>query len=372
MKRLLFLLLPLILVCCGKKDMLSFEGGTLQRVDSLKVLNVYGSWEQMGRQYGHLVSDHMRHILEVGIEPGAKADSVKAEKAKAIADSLYARYPQRLKSFFKGMEQTSGFTMDELKAINAMEYTDWILNCSGLAVWGDYTKDGELLYGRNYDAGNFHKMGQDIIVTIFHPNDGALATALVGYAGEIYCVNGMNENGIFIELNSGAPSTGFSQDFLRSMGTTSLLSMLPDATDMDYVDAFFRCTSSSSGFIIGCADKDGALKYEWCQDGSVKVEGEENYMVMTNHYVSDKWNFPVPVDSASWKSFTRLSHLQKIAQDGKGEFDQSLMQKAFETSLEDGGATVEATEYQLIACPARRSWTIRIPGYCDWTEVKLF
>ncbi len=64
-------------------------------------------------------------------------------------------------------------------------------------AWGDYAED-KLIIGRNYDYSEaFALLKDDVFVTVYHPSDGALATATIGYAGEIYAVNDLNEKGVF-------------------------------------------------------------------------------------------------------------------------------------------------------------------------------
>lgn len=64
-------------------------------------------------------------------------------------------------------------------------------------AWGDYAED-KLIIGRNYDYSEaFALLKDDVFVTVYHLSDGALATATIGYAGEIYAVNDLNEKGVF-------------------------------------------------------------------------------------------------------------------------------------------------------------------------------
>jgi len=369
MKRFLIALAALVTLssCTGTRR---GPEGELISVDSLKVVSLQGSWEQMGKQYGKLAGPYLRHLYEVGI--ASKLNAENAAKATAIADSVFAHYPYKFKKFFESAAMTSGLTLAQLKLCNAIEYADWMMNCSALCVWDGHTPDGSLIYGRNYDAGAFHDLAQDILVTVFRPDDGSLPCAIVGYAGEIYCVNGINAAGIFIELNSGAPSAGFSQDYDGHMGTTSLLELLLQADTLGYVDAFFHTTRSSSAFIIGCADAFQARSYEWCAQGArLAPATEPGMMVMTNHYICPEWGFDIPADSVSWQSPTRRANLISLAREHKGSIDRKTMQEIMQLPISEGGALKKSTEYQIVATPEDFTLSIRIPGYCDWTELQL-
>lgn len=95
--------------------------------------------------------------------------------------------------------------------------------------------------GRNYDYSEaFALLRDDVAVTVYHPADGSLAVAMVGYVGEIYAVNGLNEKGIFMELNNGKPSADIKSPDTRVTGTTMLFSALFEIDELDDWDLFFR------------------------------------------------------------------------------------------------------------------------------------
>lgn len=110
------------------------------------------------------------------------SDTEKMNSAAKIADSLYLNYPDYLKDFFDGVSRTSGISPERLKLCNAVEYVEGVFLCSAMAVWGDYGT-GKLVFGRNYDAVNYREIDKDVVVTVFHPENG-IAAATVGYAGE--------------------------------------------------------------------------------------------------------------------------------------------------------------------------------------------
>jgi len=352
-----------ILVACSTN---ASKEGTVEVVDGLKIVNIYGTWEQMGSQYGHLLSNEICNIWEQKLSNGMN------DSAWSIADSLYSQYPQRFKTFIEACAASSGLSLNQMKAVNAMEYIDWILtNCSGIAVWGDMAA-GELVYGRTYDAGAFHELAEDIVVTVFHPEDSRYSVATVGFAGEVYCVNGLNSAGLFLELNSGAPSAGFEQNFELTAGPVKLLEMLLDAGTMEDVDMFMNNTRSSASFIIGVADSTEARSYEWCSSGCKRGDVEcsdlpegGQVLVQTNHYVNPEWNYPIPADSESWRSLTRRKNMISWVRENSGDIDSDLLQSFVQTPLEDGGIFVNTTEYMIVAVPSRQVVSVYVP----WIQV---
>lgn len=353
--------------CSGRTDLPVPSVTNIQGID---VISLYGTWEEMGEQYGELAGSHLRHVSSFLSETIA-GDSAKRDSIQASADKLFSRYPYRFRQFFKGMEKTSGLTLPQLVMNNAVEYVEAFF-CSGLAAWGEWSS-GNLVYGRNYDAVSYAPIAEDIIITVFHPSDGSLATATVGYAGEIYSVNAINEKGIFMELNNGMPSAGFDIRFERFASTTSLLEAMFDACNLDYFDAFFNTQRSFASFIIGVADANEARSYEWCATGTENATQAcpPGLMVQTNHFVDSDWTFPIPADEDSWRSITRRRNLLRLAEESKGLINEDVMCRIMATPLEEGGAMNDGTRYQLVFTPATMKLLICIEQQADWVDVDL-
>jgi len=365
----LWVVIILVLISsCKCKDCCSKPSVTC--IDGIDVVSLYGTWEEMGEQYGELTCGHLRNVLDYMTDI-IGGDSLKKDSIILLSKSLYRNYPYRFKQFFKGVEKTSGLSMEQLVMINALEYSEGLF-CSGIAAWGDYAS-GNLVFGRNYDAVSYEPLCKDIIITVFHPSDGSLATASIGYAGEIYAVNAINEKGIFMELNNGMPTAGSTIDFDRFPSTTSLLEVMFDACDLDYFDAFFNTHRSFASFIIGVADSHEARSYEWCASGTENASNvsPNGLLVQTNHYVSSGWDYPVPSNEHSWNSITRRDNLLAIAENSKGGIDENTMCQIISTPLKSGGAMQDITRYQLVYTPKTKMLLVCIEQHSGWKKIDL-
>jgi hypothetical protein len=97
----------------GPKHVSSFEGGKLYRSGKMNVLALNGSYRQMGRQYGYLLSGELKGVHKnavVGYFQQHKGLS--ADEMKQTALSLYRFYPQRFKDIIAGMAETSGLSLE--------------------------------------------------------------------------------------------------------------------------------------------------------------------------------------------------------------------------------------------------------------------
>lgn len=350
-----------------------YDGGTMYVDHGVKVVCLYGDWEQMGRQWGALGRESMQNVLDF-INEKTESDTARVESYRQMAEKLYSHYPAYLRTFFEAAAETSGMSLDQLKAVNALEWGERSFMCSGIACWGDYS-DGPLVYGRNYDAYSYGELGDEVVVTVFHPSDGTQDFAIVGYAGEIYCVNGFNESGLFVELNNGMASSGYDINFDISISTTELMRLIAEARTLDDADEFFATTESASGFIIGVSDGESARSYEWFGDKAYRSEGgtAEGLMVLNNHFTSPEWDLPDPAEANCWDSHARRANLIAFAEANKGQIDADMLKGLMRVLIADGGPAIEGYErYQMVAVPSEFTFFLNIPDAgISWAEIDL-
>lgn len=349
-----------------------FEQGAKTSMNGVHVVSLHGSWYEMGRQYGALMRDELAEIY-LFVESIIEYGYGNAEIAENIISAQIAQTPYRIGEFMRGAAETSGLTVQQLQAVNAVERVGGLPKCSAAFCWGEYAA-GPLVIGRNYDYSDaFALLKDDVAVTVFHPSDGSLAVATIGYVGEIYAVNGFNEKGIFMELNNGKPSANIKPPDDRVTGTTMLFSALFEVDDLEDWELFFNTVNCSSSYIINVADRQRALSYEWCPIG-VKRGGTdlpEGLLVSTNHYVNPDWLFATPSDAASWEGLTRRSNLIALCEASKGQIDDRKMLEIIGTALKDGGAMNELTVFQMVMTPETSMLWLRVIGGDGWVKIDL-
>lgn len=349
-----------------------FENGFRAEIGPVRVLDLHGTWYGMGRQYGFLLKSELRDVVSF-VEDIIMVSPDNESAAVEIRNRLVGQMPAEVRSFFAGAAETSGLTGEQLFYANGVEYIAGLPACSAMAVWKDYSAGG-LVFGRNYDYGDsFLRLNNDVVVTVFHPDGDSPSAAIIGYAGEIYAVNGFNEAGLFLELNNGTPSTGMPADTSRVCGTTGLFETLFRADSLEDLDSFFQATFCDDSYIINAADAREARSYEWSQIGVKRADQytPEGLLASTNHYVHPDWPWPVPDDARSWNSIARREHLLNLAEANKGQITAERMCKLLDLNLGDGGVTDELTVYQMVVEPENMKLCLKITGACDWTLIDL-
>ena len=356
----------------------SFEKGTKTREGVINIIDLHGTWREMGRQYGALMASEMKHIYEKGIiEKLVNECGMDIENLKDRASKFYANYPFRFKEIICGMSETSGLPMEQLQLVNAVELIAatalTLPQCTGIAAWGDYVSE-TLVYGRNYDyLPWFKEFSKDIVIACYHHADGSLATATMGYAGEIYVVNGMNEKGIYLELNNGMPSGGALWYDSRVPSVAALFQFLLDGASLDEIESFFQTTKSNFAYIIGVSDGQTARCYEWPVFEVKRRESHSRHglTVLSNHFTEFSWGLPRPDDKTYWLTRTRRQNLLALAKHFKGTIDSKTMMKMMDTRIEDLGATTDMTVYQMVVVPEHFRLWFKIPDTQDWTEIDM-
>ncbi len=352
-----------------------FEGGRLYKAGPVSVLQLHGSHYQMGRQYGMLMRNELATLYTLVVakflDKGFTYD-----RLQQIADSIYAVYPEKYRDIIVGMAETSGLGIEKQVLLNAMEWfpkiNAFVPHCSGIAVWGEYTADGSLIFGRNNDDAEFYKtFGGYTVVAVFNPTDSGMPVAIVNYAGAIYAPSGMNSKGIFLELNSGNWE-GYYPD--RPSIFLTLFSFLETYSTQEQLNTAFQSVSANLSSIVNVADRNVAYSFE-CSTSAVvrRAPDAAGLLVATNHFVDPSWGIPPPVpdEENAWTA-RRRANLLNLAAANKGSFTVRKMMQVLDTTLPEGGATQPTeTIYQIIAVPRNLTLWLKAPGNFDWQRVDL-
>ncbi len=373
-----FFLFSVLLFGCGGGNSTDYvlvkesEGGKHYKAGPVSVLQLHGAYNQMGRQYGALVRDDLNALYESMISEFSP--HISYERMKQIAEAVYAVYPQEYKEILIGMAETSGLGLERQIILNAVEFIPKIQNdvpyhCSGLAAWGDYSLDGRLIFGRNNDDAEIYKVfGKYTIVAVFNPSDSGMPVAVVNYAGAIYVPNGMNRDGIFLELNAGNAQQFYAD---RPSIFLTLFSFLKNHSTQDEMNAAFQPVLANLSSIVNVADENIAYSFECsvteCRRRDPDAPG---LLASTNHFIDPSLGFPLPPPTDD--SAVRRDNLLALAEAKKGAINVPVMKDILDTTMEHGGATNEGTIYQIVADPRDRTIWLKAPGTFDWQEIPLW
>src|SRR5690554_6427860 len=160
----------------------------LEYQHAVPILHLYGTPEEMGRQYGTILQNHLQLIVQTAEKFFTKK---RIKKFISIAEGYRESLPDETMEFISGMAETSGINHKYLMAINVVPK----ISCSTLAVWDSATIDHDLIMGRNADY-KLRKINNFLgIIVVKQPAEG-LATVSSSFLGLAGTFTGINEKGV--------------------------------------------------------------------------------------------------------------------------------------------------------------------------------
>jgi len=190
----------------GVRKVLATEGaGRLEQRDGTRVLFLRGTPEDMGRQQGVLMNKEVHHLVDrilYGVGVGSSFEKGRwffgeiEDAQKRLSPFINERYLREMDA----MAQAAGLHPQEARLANVFPE---LFHCSGFAVFGSATSDGQMYHGRILDYLKGMGLEQNAVVTIVQPDKGN-AWVNCGYAGFVGSVTAMNEKHLAIgEMGGG-------------------------------------------------------------------------------------------------------------------------------------------------------------------------
>ncbi|MBA5792090.1 acyl-CoA--6-aminopenicillanic acid acyl-transferase [Flavobacterium sp. xlx-214] len=192
-----------------------------------------------------------------------------------------------------------------------------LVGCSSIALWGQYTEDGNLLIGRNFDFYVNDAFAQNKIVEFISPDKG-YKYASVTWPGMIGVVSGMNEKGLTVTLNAGKSSIPLKGKTPVSIVARYILQHTKNIEEAVKLAQTFEVFVSES-ILIGSAQDNKAVVIEISPKKFDVFEANNGKLMCTNHfqsaaYQSDKRNQDHIETS---HSYYRLQKLEESLQQEK-------------------------------------------------------
>ena len=182
-------------------------------------------------------------------------------------------------------------------------------------------------------------------------------------------------------MNNGEFSGGETEIDTREFGCASTFSFIGERRSLDALDYAFASTNTNMAFIVNAACEDDAASYEWPTFG-VERRGpdQDGLLVATNNFVDPSWDGvegiqPVGEGPQFGYTLERRANLLALAARNKGSITPEVMMEMMATPLEQGGPLLEGSRfvtcYQMVVVPQTLELWVRVPGFQDWTAIKL-
>jgi len=227
-----------------------------------------------------------------------------------------------------------------------------LVGCSSIALWDNFTEDGNLLIGRNFDFYVNDEFAQNKIVEFISPDSG-YKYASVTWPGMVGVVSGMNEKGLTVTLNAGKSSIPMRGKTPVSIVARSILQnaqTIDEAVEIaDKFDVFV-----SESFLIGSAKDNKAVVIEMSPKRMDVYETNNGKLICTNHfqsngYKSDKRNQNQIEESHSYYRLEKLEESFKTDKKYKVKDVLKVLRDVSGLQNEDLGFGNEKALNQLMA-----------------------
>ena len=373
----------------GLVPVATFDEGRSYRasIGGYPVLSLKGNWREMGRQYGALLSKELREF-HTAISADLEARGLKPEHLEQMR-ATFETYTPEMKDLIEGMSETSGLSFEDHMLLDASFYllpnlvitaAQSASSCSGIAVSGPRTTDGTLYFARNWDMTPtaMRPYLRYIALIAFNPTDGGLAFANIRPIGQVYVETGMNEAGVFVELNNGSASDPNSNPEAR-FSVASLFDFLRTSNSLDDMIRNLTTTKMDASYIIQAASADRAVSVEIPTFDARVIEEKDGALYALNNFTRPTY--------APWKG--KIVELPDNAHDDrqvaldamfaspewrKG-VNLNTVKAMMDRTLDKGGPVVEGptfgTVLQVIAIPKDLRVLFRGYGYSGWADVDL-
>jgi len=381
------LLLSAVTFSCQKEENSSnpYEGGRLHKSPSgaFYIAQLQGTFKQMGRQYGLMLSDQiLAFYQEAVVELAMNEEGMKYEDLVEYGRENYDDFPQIFQDYFNGMAETSGLNMEQTKIMSGVMYLIYMTGCSSLSTWGDYTTDGKTITGRNLDllAGNLRRFSKYYHIVVWNPTGFPASVANIDFMGGVFYQTAINDKEVFLELQNGQAADTSNADY-RENTNNILIESLFRNTSGEEVDRWFNTTLPNCGLIMNASYADYATIYEWATYRLATRQGQ-GILSASNDFIDPSWiNYPIffydsTNEAALGYTCKRRNNLFARGEEFKGQITPEKMMEIFDMTLPSEGATfpeegIIRTIYSVVVKPSELKIWLKVREYSGWEEIDL-
>jgi hypothetical protein len=279
--------------------------GELKYVNSVPVLTVAGTPEEMGTQIGVLALKPLNDELNLDefIRQLLKANRLELglPLLTAATNALFQRFPESDRRELEAMARAAGVKRDILVTINTAIDLYNLPGCSCLLVGPERSATGKPLFGRNLDhppLGHLHKFS----LVIVYQRRGKAPFASITFPGLIVGFSGMNRAGLCLATD-GMYSTADGSPRFSPLGTpifASVRRILEDCTTVAETEKWLRTHPATTWIGLVVCDRAGGTVFEITSKNVIARRPQDGICSCTNHFVSKElatstqcWRYPL-------------------------------------------------------------------------------
>ena len=356
------------------------------------VLQLEGSWREMGQQYGTFAKDKIQPVWDTLVQPILDKKWMSLEEAQMqFGKRVYNAASVRIQQFYSGMAEGMNWPVENVVLLDQSGQLGIyqgklhsFSGCSSVTAWGTASKDEAMITGRNMDW-NEAFLKFPLFYTVYNPTDGSNSVANLSWVGWTWAQSALNDKGVYLDLHDGTSMGGMVVSTDRASFPTTVLDFLFDCSTADAVSKRFNSTKTDLATIWTIADTKQSFSYEntmW-DNRRRNPNPEDFHLVVVNSFMNPDWGLYMR-DTIS-NSLTRYSNLDSRTKENYGNIDAQKMMDIFDLRLfnpdgsfmPNGGATkpenldADLTNYQIVTNLQTLQTWVKIPQMTDWIHVDV-
>jgi len=335
--------------------------GTHRRIGSLHVLNLQGSFAEMGEQHGALLASevaagpipYFRNMVErlLGKPLGRLSPVVATALQRVVGSRVQREMPDFVLETARGIARGAGLDEDTfIRGCTMPDSLIWLtsqmfklrdpgpavahrlslgLGCTSAVAWGSATADGKLYHARNFDYFGVDNWPNHAAVLFHSPDQGqryvSVAAAGVGLGG----ITAMNASGLSLTVHQhmftdkarlGGLPIGIVGDII-----------MREATNLAEAEAILQRHRSIGcwTYVITSAREKAVLCFEENPDRKVAIRTtpQDNTFSYANIYLDEELG---KTEVAAYGSYWRHNHgrfarAKELVEGGQGKLDAQGM-----------------------------------------------
>lgn len=157
-----------------------------------------------------------------------------------------------------------------------------LVGCSSFAVWDEFSENGELIVGRNFDFYLNDEFAENKLVQMIQPEDG-FGFLSVSWPGFIGVASGMNTKGLTVTINAGKSSIPLKAKTPISLVVREILQYAQNIDQAIEIAQKSKVFVAESILVSSASDKKAVILEVSPKKFDV-VYPKENYLISTNHF----------------------------------------------------------------------------------------
>lgn len=255
------------------------------------------------------------------------ADEQEESLAKSLAPQIEKFIPEEYVAEMKAISEAAGIDYLTLLIVNALGE----MKCSTISVWGERTKDGKILFGRNLDQAPLLPGISDKIgcVTVYCP-EGKNSVASVGVTGLIGVYSGINDKGLSLANTTSVNAKqskafeGMPPGFLYRYLLENCATVDDVKKELSNLKHNVLCAST----LMICDAQGKAIVAELGPGGVAIREPKGTIIYATNHFLTEKMK---EGDVSCWR-YTKFEEVEKKNE----KIDAESMKKILQAVVQEG------------------------------------